>query len=340
MILSKEKCCLLSTGVSTESQKRTSVFQLRQVFFSNKKYDSYKCWSCTELCEAFTFLMENIYVQFDGMVYQQIVAIPMGVNCAPLIADLFLYCYERDFMSDLHKSKRFDLIDMFNDTSRYLDDIFTIDYPEFENIFPDIYPAELQLNKANTSDKETSFLDLNIKFIGSDIHTRVYDKRDHFGSPIVNFPWLSGDVPRLPSYGIYISQLVRFSRCCTSVLDFHSKNLKITSKLLTQGYRYLKLRKTFGKSFRSYSELLSKFDDISFQEYLSKGISRPVLYGDLVYRLRRAKDTPNFISSDSKIAKRLRRRQYDPVIIERTIGLVLGPSTALYRPFPKALHSD
>ena len=96
-------------------------------FFSNKKYDSYACWTCTELCEAFTFLMENIYVQFDGMVYQQIVGIPMGTNCAPLIADLFLYCYERDFMSNLQKSKRFDLIDKFNDTSRYLDDIFTID---------------------------------------------------------------------------------------------------------------------------------------------------------------------------------------------------------------------
>ena len=148
--------------------------------------------------------MENIYVQFDGMVYQQIVGIPMGTNCAPLIADLFLYCYERDFMSDLQKSKRFDLIDMFNDTSRYLDDIFTIDNPEFEKHIPDIYPAELQLNKANTSDKETSFLDLDIKFIGSDIHTSVYDKRDDFGFPIVNFPGLSGDVPRLPSYGIYI----------------------------------------------------------------------------------------------------------------------------------------
>ena len=82
-------------------------------FVSNKKYDSYRCWSCAELCEAFTFLMENIYVQFDGMVYQQIVGIPMGTNCAPVIADLFLYCYERDFMSDLHKSKRHDLIDMF-----------------------------------------------------------------------------------------------------------------------------------------------------------------------------------------------------------------------------------
>ena len=88
------------------------------------------------VCEAFTFHMENIYVQFDGMVYQQIVRIHMGTNCAPLIADLFLYCYERDFMSDLYKCNRHDLIDMFNDTSRYLDDIFTIDNPELRNIFP------------------------------------------------------------------------------------------------------------------------------------------------------------------------------------------------------------
>ena len=62
--------------------------------------------------------------------------------------------------------------------------------PEFEKYIPDIYPAELQLNKANTSDKETSFLDLNIKVIGSDIHTSVYDNRDDFGFPIVNLALL------------------------------------------------------------------------------------------------------------------------------------------------------
>ena len=119
-------------------------------------------------------------------------------------------------MSDLQKSKRFDLIDKFNDTSRYLDDIFTIDNPDFEKHIPDIYPAELQLNKANTSDKETSFLDLNIKVIGSDIHTSVYDKRDDFGFPIVNFPcykWSTDSVHKnppnicwytMPSYCAYI----------------------------------------------------------------------------------------------------------------------------------------
>ena len=200
---------------------------------------------------------------------------------------------------------------------------------------PDIYPRELKLNKANTSDKETSFFDLNIKVIGNNIHTSVYDKRDDFGFPIVNFRWLSDDVPRLPSYGVYNSQLVRFARCCTSVFDFHSENLQITSKLLTQGYRYHKLRKTFRKFLRSCSELLSKFGTILFQEYVSKGITHPVFYGDPVYKVRRVKSKTDFISSGSKIVKRLRRRQYDTVIIEKTIGLVLCPFTTLYISFFK-----
>ena len=107
--------------------------------------------------------------------------------CSAHIGFVFILLWE-GFMSNIHKSKWYSLID----TSRYLDDIFTIDNPEFEKHIPDIHPRELQLNKANTSDKENSFLDLNINVIGSDVHNSVYDKRDDFGFPIVNFPWLSG----------------------------------------------------------------------------------------------------------------------------------------------------
>ena len=117
------------------------------------------------------------------------------------------------------------------------------------------------------------------------------------------------------------------------VLDFWISILKISKLLQTTdtGLQISQASKHIWKVFfNSYYELLSKFDDILFQEYVSKGISHPILYGDLVHKLRRVKDTPNFIS---KRVKRLRRRQYNPFIIERTIGL--GPSTALYRPFLK-----
>ena len=148
-------------------------------------------------------------------------------------------------------------------------------------------------------------------------------------SPYRQFP--------LPSYGIYTLQWVRFAMYCTSVLDFHSKNLQITLKPLTQDYRYHKLRKTFWKSLRSYSELLSKFGEISFQEYV---FSRPDLYGDLVYKLRSVKCAANFVSFGSKMVKPIRRRQYDPVIIKRTICLMLWPFYSLVQIIPRALYSD
>ena len=80
----------------------------------------------------------------------------------PLSADLFLFCYQRDFMKSLTKEKRYDMTDAFNSTSRYLDDLLNIDNIHFEQMVHRIYPAEFQLNKANASDTEAAFLDLNI----------------------------------------------------------------------------------------------------------------------------------------------------------------------------------
>ena len=76
----------------------------------------------------------------------------MGTNCAPLVADLFLFCYERDFMTSLSDVKQAEIIEVFKSPSRYLDDLLNIDNPYFEGMVNRIYPPELQLNKANTSD--------------------------------------------------------------------------------------------------------------------------------------------------------------------------------------------
>ncbi|KAK3090026.1 hypothetical protein FSP39_008627 [Pinctada imbricata] len=181
-------------------------------FFSATEYKSYKSWTCSDLCSALSFLLDNIYVRFGENLYKQVVGIPMGTNCAPLVADLFLYTYEKEFIQNLQKQRKHDDVKCFISTSRYLDDILTIDNPAFEKYKDVIYPQELTLNKANFTDTETPFLDLNIKIVNGEIHTSVYDKRDDFGFNIVNFPWLDGDVPRLPSYGIYISQLIRYAR--------------------------------------------------------------------------------------------------------------------------------
>ena len=104
-----------------------------------------------------------------------------------------------------------------------------------------IYPPELQLNNANASDTEAPFLDLHLSISKRFVSSRIYNKRDDFDSDIVNFLFLDGDVPRSASYGVNISQLIRFARVSSHVTDINARNKISTGKLLHQGYRYHKL---------------------------------------------------------------------------------------------------
>ena len=108
----------------------------------------------------------------------------------------------------------------------------SIDNPYFEGMVNQIYPPELQLNKANISDTEAPFLDLHLSVTNGFVSSKIYDKRDDFDFDIVNFPFLDGDVPRRASYGVYISQLIRFARVCNHVTDFNTRNKCLTAKLL------------------------------------------------------------------------------------------------------------
>ena len=141
-------------------------------------------------------------------------------------------------MRFLTKEKRYDLIDAFNSNSRYLDDLLNIDINHFEQMVHRIYPAELQLNKANASDTKAAFLDLNLSIHNDIVSTKIYDKRDDFNFDIVNFPFLDGVVPRRPSYGVYISQLISFARASSHVTGFNNCHKFLTAKLLKQGNRY------------------------------------------------------------------------------------------------------
>ena len=152
--------------------------------------------------------------------------------------------------------------------------------------------------------------------------------------------WSGGDVPRLPSYGIYISQLVRFARCCTSVLDFHFKNLQITSKLLTQGYRYHKLRKTFGKFFRSYSELLSKFGNIPFQEYFFKRNLSPGVLRRSSLQTKESQRHTEFHLVGFENSQTPSTTTVWPSDHREDYMSCAWPFYSLVRTFPKALNSD
>ena len=136
------------------------------------------------MCEAVTFLLDNIYIRFGSKLYRQIVGIPMGTNCAPLVADLFLFCYEKNFTLSLSEDNQSGVIEAFNSTPRYLDDLLNIDNNFFDSMVNRIYPSELQLNKANVSDAEATFLDLHLSISDGFVKTKIYDKRNDFNFDI------------------------------------------------------------------------------------------------------------------------------------------------------------
>ena len=312
-VLSKLKCRgFRATSLSTYD------------FSTSSDQSRYTLWSCQNVCDALSYLLDNIYIRFGTKLYRQIVGIPMGTNCAPLVADLFLYCYERDFMDSLNHDNQADVIEAFNSTSRYLDDLLNIDNPYFEGMVNQIYPPELQLNKANITDTEAPFLDLHLSVANGFVSSKIYDKRDDFDFDIVNFPFLDGDVPRRASYGVYISQLIRFARVCNHVADFNARNKCLTAKLLQQGYRYHKLRKIFSKFYRRHYELISKYN-VGLKTLLSEGLSEPEFYADLVYKFKKLKGINDFSFQFRKIITRYRRVGYNLNVMRQSACLVFNP---------------
>ena len=187
-----------------------------------------------------------------------------------------------------------------------------------------IYPSELQLNKANVSDAEASFLDLHLSISDGFVKTKIYDKRVDFD--IVNFPFLDSDVPRSASYGVYISQLIRFARVSSHVDDFNIRNKVLTAELLRQGYRYHKLRKAFSKFYPRHFDIhvVSKYH-VGLKTLLLQGLSEPEFYGDLVYKFRKIIGKNDFPYHIKKVTARYKKIGYNINVMRLTACLVVNP---------------
>ena len=173
-------------------------------------------YTTDNICKMIEFLIDNIFVQFAGRLFRQMIGIPMGTNCAPLLTDLFLYSYENEFLDNMIRSGHRRLARSFNLRYRYIDDLIVFNNKKFVDHLKEIYPSQLTVEKANKSDHLADYLDLTfIIDSGGKLSTRLYDKRDDFDFHIVNFPFLSSNIPSGPSYGVHISQLIRYARCCS-----------------------------------------------------------------------------------------------------------------------------
>ena len=157
----------------------------------------------------------------------------MVTNFAPLLADIFLYPYEADFIQyllsagkkQIHVASRFNLTYMY----RYINDVLSINYPEFENYLGQMYHAELEIKDTTESTTSAPYLDVLLS-IGRDgkLHSSIYDKRDDYNFHITNFPFLSSNIPSSPAYGVFISQLIRYARACSSYECFILKARRLS----------------------------------------------------------------------------------------------------------------
>ena len=174
------------------------------------------------------FFIDNIFVIFGGRVFQRTVGIPMGTNCAPLLAGLFLYSYEADFIQGLLKKNEKKL------AFRYINDVLSLNNSRFGDFVDRIYPIELDIKDATDTARSASYLNFNF--------------------PIVNYPFIYSNIPAAP---VYISQLIRYSRACGSYQDFLDKGLLPTRKLLNQGFLLVKLKLSLCKFYSLYLACVS-----------------------------------------------------------------------------------
>jgi hypothetical protein len=224
-----------------------------------KTTDSTKRFSETGIINMLECLIDNIFVIFGGGVFQQTVGIPMGTNCAPLLCDLFLYSYEADFIQGLLRKNEKKLARSFNFTFRYIDDVLSLNYSRFGDFVDRIYPIELEIKDTTETYMSASYLDLHLEVDSEGrLRTKLYDKRDDFNFPIVNFTFICSNIPATPAHGVYISQLIRYSRACGSYQDFLDRGLLQTRKLLNQGFLLVKLKSSLRKFYGRHHDLVDR----------------------------------------------------------------------------------
>ena len=227
-------------------------------------------------------------------------------------------------MKSLSRENQADIIEAFNSTSRYLDDLLNNYNIYFDQKVDRIYPTELQLNRANSSDTEAPFLDLNLCISNGTISTKIYDKRDDFDFDIVNFLFLDGDVPRRTSYGYTYLNLLDSTELLQILMTLTTAIKPLLSNFLGRAIVILNFVRRFSKFYRRHSALLEQYS-ISLKIPLQQGISVPEFYGDLVNRFRKNVGKSNFSEQFRKLINRNKRIGYSLDIMRQTACLAVNP---------------
>ena len=162
------------------------------------------------LISALIYLIDNSFVAFNGLIYRQVIGIPLGTNSAPHMANIYLAEYEHRFIMKLDQSNKSKELKLLKSIFRFQDDLLVLnDNGLFDTIFKDIYPVEMILKKTNLSPQKVNFLDITISIYQDKFRYKCYDKRNDFNFNVISFPLMSCNLPQTPMHGMFISQLVR-----------------------------------------------------------------------------------------------------------------------------------
>ena len=237
-------------------------------YFTSDPLNSDNKYTANDICKMTEFIVDNIYVRFGGQLFQQMVGIPIGTNCAPLLADLFLYSYKNELLDKLVKEGKRKLARKFNLSYCYIDDLISFNNKRFKEFISDIYPKELTISETTESTSIASYLDLLfIRDKSNNIMTKLFEKRDAFGFHIVNFPFMSSNIPSAPAYGVYASQLIRYACCCSNYSDFLLCQRALLTRFLLQGYKVNCLSNTFKKFYGRHTDLVGQYKKNVFQMF-------------------------------------------------------------------------
>ena len=236
-------------------------------YFSKTISNCNVSYSADDLVGIINTVIDNAFIMYHDNIYRQKIGIPMGTNVAPYLANIFLHVYEHQYISKLVENNQLNVARKLASVYRYQDDCISLnDNGEFAKHFNNIYPTEMILECTNISTSVVTFLDLRISIFRGRFTYRSYDKRDDFNFKICSYPNLKGNIPTSPSYGVYMSQLVRFCDINQKHFSFISDIKTMTSKFVSQGFHmsllkgvYLKFCYKFMFKWSKYGVDLSTF---------------------------------------------------------------------------------
>ena len=160
-------------------------------------------------------------------------------------------------LSDGEKCRK-KLVRSFSFTFRYIDDVLSLNNSRFGDFVDRIYPNELEVKNTIDTDRSASYLDLHLQIDREGrLRTKLYDKRDDFNFPIVNFPFICSSIPA--AYEVYISQFIPYSRACGSYKDFLDVGLLLTRKLLNQGFLLVKMQSSLLRFYGRHHDLVDYY---------------------------------------------------------------------------------